>query len=157
LLRELLFILWDIEKFYGFKESGINFDFKGLFNKNADLIFESASVKKNLNYNKNEKFLDLEENLNAYLDFWRRITNLKYNDYDKILYQKLRELEVDVVDLQEWEYSMKEDVGDKLYVGKLEPIWSIGEKLVKEWREEWEREWREGKRDYLNNEISRIK
>jgi hypothetical protein len=59
------------------------------------------------------------------------------------------------LDLQRWEYSMKEDVADKVHVDQLEPIWEKGKKLLENLREEWEMEWREGKRDYLNNEISR--
>jgi hypothetical protein len=46
----------------------------------------------------------------------------------------------------------------------LEQLWIIlisikeweGKRVVEEWRKEWEKEWEEGKRNYLNNEISKI-
>jgi hypothetical protein len=56
------------------------------------------------------------------LDFYTKIAVLNYNEYDKELFPKLRELEIDVLDLQRWEYSMKEDVADKVHVDQLEPI-----------------------------------
>jgi hypothetical protein len=118
-------------------------------------LLESAWYKKDIDKNNNEKYLEIEENFDKFLDFYTKIAVLNYNEYKKELFPKLRELEIDVLDLQRWEYSMREDVADKVYVDQLEPIWEKGKKWLENLREEWEREWREGKRDYLNNEISR--
>jgi hypothetical protein len=41
-------------------------------------------------------------------------------------------------------------------MNKILPYIEQANKIIAQWREEWEREWKEGRRNYLNNEIGRM-
>ena len=148
-LEKGLFLVWELERYFGFKENGYYLNVNNyctLSNRNYKEFFENWDYYINKARLNGEKFCDLGENIDLYCKYLSGVFWIAVNEEKTEMARFCDKYEVDRSLLGR--YTLEEDGTMLFYVEKIEPYKEKGEKIINEMRKRWEKEWEEGRRNY---------